>query len=129
MSLEGFSKSIRLTKSCQYEAVFESKDLKISSGPLLLLARDNSLPVARLGLIVGKKAVPKAVQRNRIKRLLRESFRHNKDSIGGMDIVILARNGLLQMDNSTLLDKTGILWKQLSTKCSELKLMRASQGI
>jgi len=128
MSLDGFSKSTRLTRACQYQAVFERKEYRISSGPLLLLARNNNLPVSRLGLIVGKKAVPKAVQRNRIKRLLRESFRHNKNSIGGMDIVILVRNGLLLMNNRTLLDKTGLLWSQLSIKYSKLKPKQVSQG-
>lgn len=46
---------------------------------------------SRLGIIVGKKAVPRAVDRNRAKRLVRESFRVLRHRLGGVDIVVRVR--------------------------------------
>jgi ribonuclease P protein component len=43
---------------------------------------------ARLGLVVGKRALPRAHERNRAKRVLRESFRHRRAALPAMDIVI-----------------------------------------
>lgn len=43
---------------------------------------------ARLGLVVGKRALPRAHERNRAKRVLRETFRRRRASLPAMDIVI-----------------------------------------
>ena len=54
----------------------------------------------RLGVIVAKKNVGKATQRNRIKRLIREAFRTRKADINHTDIVVMARKGLQFLENS-----------------------------
>lgn len=56
-----------------------------------VLVRDNGRPHGRLGLAVSKKRVRLAVARNRIKRLVRESFRHHAGSLRGLDAVVMAR--------------------------------------
>jgi ribonuclease P protein component len=43
---------------------------------------------ARLGLIVGKKAVPHATARNRIKRVIRERFRLARGGLGAVDVIV-----------------------------------------
>jgi ribonuclease P protein component len=43
---------------------------------------------ARLGMIVGKRGVAKAHERNRIKRVIRDHFRQRRTDLGGSDIVI-----------------------------------------
>jgi ribonuclease P protein component len=53
-----------------------------------LQVRVNGLFDARLGLIVPKRYLPRAVDRNRVKRLLREWFRHRQESLQGRDIVV-----------------------------------------
>ncbi len=53
----------------------------------------NGLGWARLGVAVGKRHGP-AVQRNRIKRMLREAFRYIRaDLPPGLDVVIVPRAG------------------------------------
>lgn len=55
---------------------------------LTLYCRANQLSYARLALIVPKKFVPSAVQRNRIRRLVREAFRLNQTQLHGLDCVV-----------------------------------------
>ena len=73
------------------------------------------MPHCRLGLVIAKKNVRLAVQRNRIKRLLRESFRAHHGS-QGIDIVVLARRGLDNIDNPELRTQFGRLLKELQGK-------------
>jgi ribonuclease P protein component len=56
-----------------------------------VFVRANGLPAARMGVIVGKKVAGRAVDRNRIKRLVREMFRQNRGRFAGNDLVFLAR--------------------------------------
>ena len=52
-----------------------------------LAARDSGFETARLGLIVGKRMLPRAVDRNRAKRVIRETFRQ-ASGLPAMDIVV-----------------------------------------
>ena len=53
-----------------------------------LVSRVNAFGVPRLGLIVPKRVFPRAVDRNRMKRVLREMFRARQDRVGSRDILI-----------------------------------------
>ena len=56
-----------------------------------LYARPNGLPHARIGIIASKRAAPRAVDRNRAKRLVREVFRLMRARLGGTDVVVQLR--------------------------------------
>lgn len=66
-----------------------------------------------MGLVIAKKNVRLAVQRNRAKRLMRESFRHHQQLLEGLDIVILARRDLDKLDNAALTSCLETLWQDL----------------
>ncbi|MFI0378073.1 MAG: ribonuclease P protein component [Candidatus Thiodiazotropha sp.] len=68
-----FPRRCRLVKPGDYRRVFGDGE-RSSDSLFLVLARSNQLDCARLGLAVSKKSSPSAVHRNRIKRLIRESF-------------------------------------------------------
>ena len=110
-----FRKSSRLLTARDYKAVFDDAQLKASNRSVLFLARPNGMSYSRLGLVIAKKNVRLAVQRNRIKRLLRESFRA-QDGSQGIDIVVLARRGLGDIENPELLTQFGKLLKELQSK-------------
>jgi ribonuclease P protein component len=102
----------RLTNGKQFDAVFSKPTLKIGNRYVLILARTTTLPYVRLGLVVAKKKIPHAVDRNRFKRLAKEHFRLNKNELSNIDIVLLAR------DNIKLLSSTeqNIIFSQLFEK-------------
>ena len=82
----------RLAKSYEFDAVFDQNNARINSASLLLLAKPNTLGFNRLGMIVSKKSIPKSVQRSKIKRRIRETFRKAMSvSITGWDIVVMTR--------------------------------------
>jgi len=54
-----------------------------------VLCRANGLDIGRLGMAISKKHCRRATGRNRIKRLVRESFRHNRHALTGIDLVVL----------------------------------------
>ena len=77
--------------------------------------RPNSGSSARLGFVVGKKAVKRAVQRNWIKRLLRDRFRLARENLPAIDMVFIVRRG----HNANAFDKSDFkrqlegIWKKL----------------
>jgi ribonuclease P protein component len=62
-----------------------------------VLFRANLLGVPRLGLIVPKRIFPRAVDRNRMKRLLRELFRAQQSRLGSRDILIRLTAGTVAL--------------------------------
>jgi ribonuclease P protein component len=85
-----FPKSHRLRNRNDFTAVYEAK-VRESRGPLVVYARPNGLPHPRLGLSTSRK-VGTAPRRNRIRRLLREAFRHlQHDLPAGYDLLVVVR--------------------------------------
>jgi len=111
---QDFSREKRLLTPRHFKAVFDSPTGKVPGKNLLILARENGLDHPRLGLVIGKKSVKLAVQRNRLKRLMRDSFRLNQQMLAGLDIVIVARKGLGEVENPELHQHFGKLWKRLA---------------
>lgn len=109
----GFDKNRRLLTAAHYRRVFESPDARASHRQVLLLARTNELAGHRLGLVVAKKNVRKAVQRNRIKRIAREVFRFQPSQPLNLDVIVLARRGLDELDNAALAQVLRDQWRRL----------------
>lgn len=108
-----FSRRVRLLDARQFKAVFDDAPFRVSTRELLFLARRNQLPVPRLGLVISKKSCRLAVQRNRVKRLVRESFRQHQGSLTGLDIIVLSRRGIAELDNHTLTQLITQSWTRL----------------
>lgn len=85
----------RLSKDADYRAVYDAK-IRKAHGPLLVFIKPNDRPEHRLGLAVGRR-VGNAVMRGRIKRLLREAFRHERHALpvpgdsAAYDIIVSVR--------------------------------------
>lgn len=107
-----FKKTQRLLTKIDYNHVFEQAK-KIVTSEFIILFRENNLGCARLGLALSKKMIAKAHDRNRIKRLLRESFR--QEELPAVDVVFLARQGVAKQTNANINAKLGKVWKKLTS--------------
>jgi ribonuclease P protein component len=108
-----FAKARRLLNASDYSRVFDGAEARASHRHFLLLARTNNEPGHRLGLVIAKKNVRLAVQRNRVKRIAREVFRQLPESEPTLDVILLARRGLDQLDNAELSTILQQQWQKL----------------
>jgi ribonuclease P protein component len=108
-----------LLNAGDFSHVFEQADLKVHGKGMMALARWNTLGHPRLGLVVSKKNVKLAVQRNRFKRLVRESVRLRQHQLPTLDIVVLARRGVHDLDNDTLHRQLHGMWKRLQREARQ----------
>lgn len=101
-----FSSKFRLRKKEEVNLVFKT-GRSISAPEFAFRFLPNSLPETRIAVLVGVKLSKKAVDRNRIKRRLREVARLNLTKIPpGFDLLIIARNSkLLEIDFTELTAK------------------------
>ena len=75
--------------------------------------RDNELGHARLGLAISKRVSKRAVERNRLKRLLRESFRRVRHRLPSVDLMVMARESAANVPGPQLLAEIDTLWAKL----------------
>lgn len=115
---KAFTKQRRLLTSAQFQFVFDRAPIKASHPTLLILAKPNTETHARIGLVIGKKHVKTAVERNRLKRLIRESFRTRQ--LPALDVIVLARAGAGTLDNDEVLKILNGLWQRVSKKSAKL---------
>ncbi|WP_286718420.1 ribonuclease P protein component [Thalassolituus sp. UBA2009] len=109
----GFPRRARLLKPVEFKRVFDKTELRGSSPHLLVLATPNEQDQARIGFVLAKKQIKRAIDRNRIKRLVRESFRHHQHEMASLDFVLLARSGLAELDNQQIREMIDGLWFRL----------------
>ena len=127
-----FPRSARLLKPADFKQVFK-KSTASTDRYFKVLARPNGSACSRLGLAVSRKVDKRAVGRNRIKRLARESFRHTfetvsprpsgvagqKPAASGLDLVVLPRPLCATICNRQLAQSLKSHW---------LRLMKAPGG-
>ena len=91
-----FPKEARLRKRTEFLQLSNAQH-KTSVKGFLVVWRENTCAMARLGITASKK-IGCAVVRNRVKRFLREIFRHNRMLLDAVDMNIIARRESAQMD-------------------------------
>jgi ribonuclease P protein component len=87
----GFPPQRRLHASKEFGRVF-ADPVRSSDNLFTILASPNAVGVARLGLAISRKAAKRAVDRNKLKRITREAFRH-EHRLPAWDFVVMARPG------------------------------------
>ena len=113
MSLYSFSPSVRIRCAADYKCVFDGALFKVHQPHFLFLAKVTEQPHRRLGIVVAKKKVRRAHERNRIKRLARESFRLHQQNIELLDIVVMPKMGIDTISNAELHQQLQFAWQKL----------------
>ncbi|KGE78656.1 ribonuclease P protein component [Halomonas sp. ND22Bw] len=119
MSSQGFPRQLRLLTAGDYRRVFDTAAFKVHGKGLMALASPNDLGHPRLGLIFSKKNVRRAVDRNRLKRIARDSIRLRQHRLPAVDIVLLARRGVQDLDNATVHRQLHGMWKRLEREANK----------
>lgn len=107
---QAFCKAARLLTPYDFKQVFNRVSFRLSSASLVILVRSRTAGAARLGLIVARKNARRSVDRNRIKRVTRESFRKNQHALGCYDYVVMTRKGIVAVTNQALGEELNLLW-------------------
>jgi ribonuclease P protein component len=137
-----FSQQVRLLKPDEYSRVFKNP-VRSSDRYLTILAvareqndidhvkinlKSNSSEKLfdcrfgpRLGLAISKKNAKRAVDRNRIKRLIRESFRQNQYNLPAIDLVVMAKPVTKSAENQQIFHSLDQHWDKLALKFPELQ--------
>jgi len=98
-------------RSAQFQRVFGS-GTRFGNGVFTIRAAPSESGRPRLGLAVSRKCARLAVQRHRIKRIVRESFRHQRSMLPPMDYVVMCAPGAAHLSNSELSRTLRGLWKR-----------------
>lgn len=79
-----------------------------------MLHRPNSAATARLGVVIAKKLVRSAVNRNLVRRIVRESFRLSRAKLPQRDIVVRVSARMDTPDRLTLREEIDELFVRLT---------------
>ena len=113
-----FEKCARMLKAEEYTLVF-NKAHRSRDQYFTVLARPKDTGHVKLGLAVSKKKAKKAVSRNRLKRIIRESFRLSQNLIACADYVVMIQQNGEKVSNKQLFSSLEKHWQNLTKKCAE----------
>ncbi len=112
MRAAGLPRQARLCRAGDFAALRQASG-RFGGRCFSVRYRPNALGHARLGLAISKRVSKRAVDRNRIKRLVRESFRRVRHQIPAVDLVVMAREQAVNLPGPELLAELDALWRKL----------------
>ncbi|WP_457913566.1 ribonuclease P protein component [Candidatus Gillettellia adelgis] len=104
-----FPRTLRLLTPVHFTTVFQ-QPVRVGMLQITILSRLNQLGYPRIGMVIAKKNVKHANQRNRIKRLIRESFRQSQHKLSPIDFIVVAKKGIADLNNNALTTMLEKLW-------------------
>lgn len=115
MSTTRFPREARLLSGVEFKRVFDARQVESNRYFRIHWAvrpdvDDRSAPSARLGLAIAKRVARRAVDRNRIRRIARETFRLRRQILRPVDFVVLAKPPAAEADSGTLKLALEQLW-------------------
>ena len=108
-------RDLKLLTAENYKNVF-SKAERFGNYSFTVLARSNDVNHARLGLAISKKCAKRAVDRNRIKRIFRESFRLNQHKLPSVDIIAMCKPSAIKLTNHEMQEQIEKQWHFMRKK-------------
>ncbi|HKZ73582.1 MAG TPA: ribonuclease P protein component [Steroidobacteraceae bacterium] len=112
-----FAARQRLRRKSEFDSV-HARGIRIADGYFAVIACANDLPQPRLGLAVSVKTAGNAVERNRIRRVIRETFRLHQHELPMLDIVVNARARARGAAAAELRASLDALWKKVAERCA-----------
>ena len=119
-----FKKNHRLLNSKNYKTVFDGVEYKQGGGYFTFLSKENQLSRSRLGIVAAKKHIPLAVNRNKIKRAIRESFRHHRAGVYNNSYEVNTDDCLIEQEKLKMFFDTVVLVKAKANLLSNIELKK-----
>ena len=107
----------RLRRKSDFEAAY-ARGRRFGNGFFAVTARPNDISGARLGLAVSVKNAGSAVERNRLRRIIRESFRLHQHELPALDLVVSTRGRARDAAGAELHSSLIALWKKVTEQCA-----------
>jgi ribonuclease P protein component len=117
LSGHSFPKAARLNHPREFKQVFANGQRQ-SDACSTLISADNAQGLPRLGLVVARKTLRRAVDRNRIKRVVRESFRLHRAGLPARDIVVMPRTAAGAKPGPALRESLTRHWQKMADACA-----------
>jgi ribonuclease P protein component len=109
-----FAPARRLRKPGEFKRVYAT-GRRMGNEFFTVNTQPNELKAARLGMSVAVRAMGNAVQRNRVRRMIRESFRLNQALVPPLDIIVGVRAGARSAEPAQLRSSLEALWQKLAS--------------
>ena len=107
-----FPPDARLRKRHEFKNL-PGNERKLHAKHFLIIISSSSRPQSRIGITVTTKVDKRAVQRNRIKRIIRELFRHFRSELSGtFDIVAIARQNACECSSEQIREEILVVLKK-----------------
>lgn len=120
-----FAKPSRLLTPADYQRVFDNVDCKQGGKYCTMLSASRQGDGHRLGLIAAKKNLRLAVQRNRAKRAVRETFRLHQEKpdqeLRAFDVVVILKASASLIPKTDLHKELKQQWIKLFNKRRQLQ--------
>lgn len=108
---------LRLRRKSQFEAAYAS-GRRLGDGYFSVTMSPNEVGRPRIGLAVAVKIAGNSVKRNRIRRLIRESFRLSQLEIPPVDLIVSARARAKDASSDELRASLAALWDKVRKQCA-----------
>ncbi len=105
----------RLRRKSDFDATY-AKGRRFGNGFFGVTAAPNDADVPRLGLAVAVRIAGGGVQRNRIRRIIRESFRLHQYELPAVDLIVSVRDRARGASGAELRESLSALWKSVTGK-------------
>ena len=103
MSDNRFPKANRLVNEGDFSQVYD-EGIRVDETGFVFYLLENNERKPRIG-IVTPKYLGKAAERNRVKRIIREGFRKNKEEFEGFDFIVRPKKAASSLTNSELVER------------------------
>lgn len=110
-------RAARLLSAADFAAL-KPRSRRLGSRHFIAEFARNDLDTARLGQAVSRRVSKLAVDRNRIKRLVRESFRHARARLPSIDLLLIARSSAATAAAKAVREDLELLWRKLTHAAS-----------